>query len=119
MEALSLVQRTEGHLCARFYMRRDGKIMTQDCGLAARIGLRVAGIATALGLSAAVFWFSTYSGEVANPKLEVKHFKKLELTLREDLKDAASKDERESIELEIKETKKSELFWKAKLENDR
>src|SRR6266571_2563781 len=35
-EAESLIARTEGRLCVRFYRRRDGSIITQDCP----VGLR-------------------------------------------------------------------------------
>ncbi len=37
-EAEGLITRTEGNLCVRFYRRRDGSIITQDCP----IGLRAA-----------------------------------------------------------------------------
>jgi hypothetical protein len=58
-EAESLVARTEGRLCARFYRRADGTVLTSDCprGLAAarRRVARAAGAAFAslLGLFAA------------------------------------------------------------------
>ena len=35
-EAESLISRTEGRLCVRFYRRKDGSIITQDCP----VGLR-------------------------------------------------------------------------------
>src|SRR5712691_4728567 len=36
LEAESLIARTEGRLCVRYYRRRDGSIITQDCP----VGLR-------------------------------------------------------------------------------
>jgi hypothetical protein len=47
-EAESLVARTEGRLCARFYRRADGTVLTKDCptGLrAARLRVSRAGVA--------------------------------------------------------------------------
>jgi hypothetical protein len=37
LEAESLIARTEGRLCVRYYRRKDGSILTQDCP----VGLRV------------------------------------------------------------------------------
>ena len=39
LEAESLIARTEGRLCVRYYRRRDGSIITQDCP----VGLRALG----------------------------------------------------------------------------
>lgn len=54
-EAASLIAATEGRLCARFYRRADGKVLTRDCpkGLrAARLRVsRAAGAALAAVLS--------------------------------------------------------------------
>ena len=36
LEAESLIARTEGRLCVRYYRRKDGSIITQDCP----VGLR-------------------------------------------------------------------------------
>jgi hypothetical protein len=36
LEAESLIARTEGRLCVRFYRRKDGSVITQDCP----VGLR-------------------------------------------------------------------------------
>ncbi len=36
LEAESLIARTEGRLCVRYYRRRDGSIITQDCPLGLR-----------------------------------------------------------------------------------
>src|SRR5437762_8235534 len=36
LEAESLIARTEGRLCVRYYRRKDGSIITQDCA----VGLR-------------------------------------------------------------------------------
>jgi hypothetical protein len=57
-DAEQLIARTEGRLCVRFYRRRDGSIITQDCPVGLRaVGRRVSHIAKAvvslvLGLSA-------------------------------------------------------------------
>ena len=59
-EAGSLVARTEGRLCARFYRRADGTVLTKDCPVGLRaVRLRVAraagaAFAAVLGLFAAV-----------------------------------------------------------------
>ena len=59
-EAESLVARTEGRLCARFYQRADGTVLTKDCPVGLRaVRLRVAraagaAFAAVLGLFAAV-----------------------------------------------------------------
>jgi hypothetical protein len=61
-EAESLIARTEGRLCVKFYRRRDGSIITRDCpvGLAA-IRRRVSYLARAV-ISAALTFF--VGGEV-------------------------------------------------------
>ena len=62
-EAQGLIQATEGKLCARFYKRADGTILTTDCpvglALVARRAKRVAvgAIATSLGAVATVLAF--------------------------------------------------------------
>ena len=49
-EAESLIARTEGRLCVRFYRRRDGSIITKDCPVGLRaIRRRVSYIAKAIG----------------------------------------------------------------------
>src|SRR5260221_457640 len=49
-EAESLIARTEGRLCVRFYRRRDGSIITRDCPVGLRaIRRRVSYIAKAIG----------------------------------------------------------------------
>ena len=58
LEAESLIARTEGRLCVRYYRRKDGSIITQDCpvGLrrlkqrAARIKRAVASLVLGCGL---------------------------------------------------------------------
>lgn len=54
-EAESLVREKEGRLCARFYRRADGRILTRDCGRPLRVGARrwltLAGAAAVLLLS--------------------------------------------------------------------
>lgn len=58
-EALALVAETEGRLCARFYRRADGTVLTKDCpvGLHA-VRVRASRVAGAV-LSAIVSLFST------------------------------------------------------------
>lgn len=57
-EAESLIARTEGRLCVRFYRRRDGAIITEDCPVGLRAlkrrvtRIRRALISSALGLLA-------------------------------------------------------------------
>lgn len=49
-DAESLIARTEGRLCIRFYRRRDGSIITDDCPVGLRaIRRRVSYIARAIG----------------------------------------------------------------------
>lgn len=57
-DAEALIEKTEGRVCVRFYRRRDGTVLTQDCpvGLRAvrrRLALIGAGLAAGLGLLAA------------------------------------------------------------------
>lgn len=59
-EVEHLVQEREGRLCARFYRRADGSMLTQDCpvGFRARVRRvsRVAGAAIAAALSVVPAW---------------------------------------------------------------
>jgi hypothetical protein len=49
-EAESLIARTDGRLCVRFYRRRDGSIITRDCPVGLRaIRRRVSYVAKAIG----------------------------------------------------------------------
>jgi len=49
LEAESLIARTEGRLCVRFYRRTDGSIITQDCPVGLRaIQRRVSYLAKAI-----------------------------------------------------------------------
>lgn len=57
-DAEALLEKTEGRVCVRYYRRRDGTVLTQDCpvGLRAvrrRLALIGAGLAAGLGLLAA------------------------------------------------------------------
>lgn len=67
-EAERLVQQTEGRLCAAFYRRRDGTILTQDCP----VGLQLVRRSLACGMAAlgAVLMFvaSTLATIVGLPK---------------------------------------------------
>ena len=59
-DAESLIARTEGRLCLRFYRRRDGSIITEDCPVGLRAlkrratRIRRALISSALGLLAGI-----------------------------------------------------------------
>lgn len=56
VEAESLIARTEGRLCVRFYRRRDGSIITQDCPVGLRaIQRRVSYLAKAIIATAFTF----------------------------------------------------------------
>jgi hypothetical protein len=49
-DAESLIARTEGRLCVRFYRRGDGSIITKDCPIGLRaIRRRVSDVAKAIG----------------------------------------------------------------------
>ena len=49
-DAQSLIARTEGRLCVRFYRRRDGSIITKDCPVGLRaVRRRVSYVARAIG----------------------------------------------------------------------
>lgn len=59
-DAEALIEKTEGRVCVRYYRRRDGTVLTQDCpvGLRAvrrRLALIGAGVAAGVGLVAAFF----------------------------------------------------------------
>jgi hypothetical protein len=69
-DAESLIARTEGRLCVRFYRRSDGSIITKDCPIGLRaIGRRVSYVAKAissmvLGLFAGVGVHQAFSNIV-------------------------------------------------------
>ncbi|HEX7285291.1 MAG TPA: carboxypeptidase-like regulatory domain-containing protein [Candidatus Angelobacter sp.] len=56
VEAQELVRKHEGRMCLRFYHRRDGSILTQNCPVGLKVVMRrlsrVAGIALAAGINA-------------------------------------------------------------------
>jgi hypothetical protein len=60
-EAMSLILRTEGQVCVRYYRRDDGRVMTRDCGRAVRRRGRLFGflsmLLTSVGFGA--FWLRT------------------------------------------------------------
>jgi hypothetical protein len=62
-EAQQLVRATEGKICARFYRRSDGTVLTADCPVGVRLVARrakravVGAMATSLGAVAAVLGF--------------------------------------------------------------
>jgi hypothetical protein len=80
-EAEALILKAEGRLCVRFYKRRDGSVITQDCPVGwARVKQRVRIYATAafsmvMALLSGVFIVSLFSkprttmGEMAVPFL--------------------------------------------------
>ena len=84
-EAESLISQTEGRLCVRFYRRRDGSIITQDCpvGLRAlkrramRIKRAVAssllGFMTGLGMNGAVNRFGNFLFGLDDPEAQYEH----------------------------------------------
>lgn len=56
VEAEALIARTEGRICVRFYRRRDGSIITQDCPVGLRaIQRRVSYLAKAIIATAFTF----------------------------------------------------------------
>jgi hypothetical protein len=70
-EAESLIARNEGRLCVRFYRRRDGSIITQDCPVGLRaIQRRVSYLAKAIIASAFTF-FATIGLQSLIPGLPV------------------------------------------------
>ena len=55
-EAEELIGRTEGSLCVRYYRRRDGSILTQNCPVGLRrLKRRLSRVATAIGSSVLSF----------------------------------------------------------------
>ena len=85
--AEQLVMNSEGRLCVRFFRRKDGTILTQDCPVGWKaVKKRVSRVAVALssllaGLFAGVFSLravdatisSMSTGDVAPPVIEVDH----------------------------------------------
>jgi hypothetical protein len=67
-EAESLIARTEGRLCVRFYRRKDGSITTQDCPIGLRelkrraLRIKTAVAASILGFLTGLGMNSTTSG---------------------------------------------------------
>jgi hypothetical protein len=51
-EALTLLRQSEGRVCARYYRRADGTIMTRDCGWKAKVRARTFTTISALGAAA-------------------------------------------------------------------
>lgn len=66
-EAEALIERMEGHLCASFYRRADGTIMTDDCPIGLRMARRAA--KWTLGILAAftAIMVGWVGGSVAKP----------------------------------------------------
>jgi hypothetical protein len=67
VEAEALIMKAEGRLCVRFYQRRDGSVITQDCPVGwARVKQRTRAIATAafsliIALMSGVFFVSLFA----------------------------------------------------------
>src|SRR6266581_9290695 len=57
-EADSLIARTEGRLCVRFYRRKDGSIITQDCPVGLRALKRKLSYARKAIASAVITFFA-------------------------------------------------------------
>jgi len=72
-EAANLIAEKDGHLCVRFYRRRDGSIITQDCpkGIERARRKLIAGWTAAAGLITAAFG-SIFSGLMAGRQLVVR-----------------------------------------------
>lgn len=75
-EAESLIERTEGRLCVRFYRRSDGTVMTRDClaglrtarrRLAWIVGIAAAGLILATG--GALTLFASRSSETGSRRI--------------------------------------------------
>jgi hypothetical protein len=72
LEAESLIARTEGRLCIRYYRRKDGSIITQDCPVGLRrlkqraarfkraVASLVLGFLAGLGFHSAANWFGGF-----------------------------------------------------------
>lgn len=70
-EARLLLNRTEGRMCVRFFVRPDGRLLTRDCpkGLVARLRRRVAAVAASV-LALAVGLFELW-GKPELPSLQL------------------------------------------------
>jgi len=74
-EAESVITNTEGRVCARFYRRADGTVLTQDCPVGLRAIRKRASRATAAAFSALVSLFggtATFAQPQQQPKDESK-----------------------------------------------
>lgn len=66
-EAERLIMRTEGRLCVRYYQRRDGSIITQNCPVGLRvIRRRLSLIASAIGTTVLSFFAGLGAYGIAN-----------------------------------------------------
>jgi hypothetical protein len=68
-EARAFLRENEGRECVRFYQRRDGTLMTRDCGRAERTVVRAkAAVVGLLGLFGIVFASPVYAGASSSPR---------------------------------------------------
>jgi len=68
-EAEALVREKEGRLCARFYRRRDGTILTNNCPVGLRrarrwVAVRLSALASLLGVAAVAGTLARYATPV-------------------------------------------------------
>lgn len=78
-EAESLIARTEGRLCVRYYRRKDGSIITQDCPVGLRalkrrasrirraVASSVLGFLAGIGVTGGISWFEALLADAYRP----------------------------------------------------
>src|SRR5262245_9088737 len=82
LEAESFIANTEGRICAKFYRRADGTILTQDCPVGLRALRKKVSRATATAFSALISLFGGSAFFAQQPKKETNV--NIERTLRRD-----------------------------------
>lgn len=110
-EVQQVVDAHQRKLCARFYLRHDGTIMTKDCGLAVRRRVKLtvwaASFLALFGLS--TMGTTTYAGAVADPEWDLRS--KVRALEWVDRMLAESTDPQEIKELkQLRETEEDQLF---------
>jgi len=69
VEADRLIDQAEGRLCVRFYQRRDGSIITQNCPVGLRaLKRRLSRVATAIATSVLSFVAGIVGYRIATPR---------------------------------------------------
>jgi hypothetical protein len=82
-EAERLISQTEGRLCIRYYQRKDGSVITQNCPVGLRaIKRRLSRVATAIGSSVLSFFAGVGVFIVAGPKYTVGEYVPMDTTTR-------------------------------------